>query len=427
MNIGIILAAGASSRFKSATHKQYLKLNGKEVIYYSISAMREANVFDEIIAVVDEDEYKEQYIERKYYIKCIPGGKSRNYSIYNALQYVKENYNAENIVFHDCSRPFIDKSLFKKFIDILEAKNGVALCSNIVDSLVTPDGHFVDRRNYLLIKTPEALKFDALYNDFNPRKKDTAIIHQLKEKSNIVLYNDNSFDFKITYPEDLFLAEQLMRIDYMRTTSPVITEPKPLGKILLFGGSGGIGQALVEYFKNNNVEYFAPSSKVVDLSNLSIEKLREVCPFEPDIIINSAAAYADDAAGLIETFDKIINVNLKSNLYIFEYAKSLNKRVNIVLLSSSSSTRGRENLTNYSAAKAALNSIIESQGKELAKHNIYLNAIIPEKINTPLIEKLHKTSINARELLDVKEVIDAIVSYSLTNEHGKLVHIRKGL
>lgn len=140
-----------------------------------------------------------------------------------------------------------------------------------------------------------------------------------------------------------------------------------------------------------------------------------------------AAAYANDEAGLVETFDKIFDVNLRSNLVLIEYAKQLKKRVNIVVMSSSSSTKGRENLTNYSAAKAALNSIVESQGKVLADMGIYLNAIIPEKIDTPLIGKLHKTVINKRELLDVDEVIDAVIEYSQVHEGGKLVHIRKGL
>lgn len=427
MNIGVILAAGASSRFKSATHKQYLKLNGKEVIYYSISAMRDSGVFDEIIAVVDEEEYNEKYIEQKYLIKCIPGGHTRNLSVKYALDYVKDHYRADRIIFHDCSRPFVTKDIFITFSDLLHKHSAVALCANIVDSLVTQEGDFVDRRDFLLIKTPEAFHFNTLYADFDSTRKETAIIQQLRDKSNILLHNDTYFDFKITYPEDLFLAEQLMRIDYMRTTAPHGEEAKISGKVLLFGGSGGIGQCLIKHFNEQGVVYFAPSSKELDMSTLTVQKLIDTCPFEPDIIINSAAAYADDAAGLIETFDKIMSVNLKSNLYLFEYAKTLKKRVNIVLLSSSSSTRGRENLTNYSAAKAALNSIVESQGTVLAKQNIYLNAIIPEKINTPLIEKLHKTSINKRELLDADEVINAIVEYACTSSYGKLVHIRKGL
>ena len=84
-------------------------------------------------------------------------------------------------------------------------------------------------------------------------------------------------------------------------------------------------------------------------------------------------------------------------------------------------------MTNYSAAKAALNSVVESQGETLHKSDIYVNALIPEKINTPLIAKLHKREINPRELLDAHEVIDAVMYYSTTDEYGKLIHIRKGL
>ena len=150
-------------------------------------------------------------------------------------------------------------------------------------------------------------------------------------------------------------------------------------------------------------------------------------PFATDVIINDAAAYANDDVPLLESFDMIFNVNLRANLVLIEYAKSLNKRVNIVLMGSSSSTRGRENLTNYSAAKAALNSIVESQGHVLAEKNVYLNAIIPEKIDTPLIEKLHKVSINKRELLNANEVVNAVMLYASADSYGKLVHIRKGL
>ena len=71
---------------------------------------------------------------------------------------------------------------------------------------------------------------------------------------------------------------------------------------------------------------------------------------KPDVIINVAAAYANDDVPLLDSFDVIFNVNLRANLVLIEYAKKLNKKVNIVLMGSSSSTRGRENLTNYSTS-----------------------------------------------------------------------------
>lgn len=68
---GVILAAGLSRRFHSNRPKQYLKINGKELIYYSVNSMKQSHCFDHIIAVIDEEEYNSGYIANKYCIECI--------------------------------------------------------------------------------------------------------------------------------------------------------------------------------------------------------------------------------------------------------------------------------------------------------------------------------------------------------------------
>jgi len=428
MNIGIILAAGVSQRFKSTVHKQYLKLNGKEVIYYSIQAMRAADCFDKVIVVVDNDEFAEGYIGKKYGVECVCGGATRNQSIYNALLHVHVNYpDTQKIVFHDCSRPFVTSDVFAGCVKMLDEYDGVAMTNEINDSLVTKDGTFINRREFLLIQTPEGFKFDVIFKDFETDKQDTAIVNQIRDKSRVKLFNNNAFNFKITYPQDLFLAEQLMRIGFVHVSQILSKQYDIKGNVLLLGGSGGVGTAIRAKLDELGVNYFAPGHRELDLLKVKIEDISKACPFEPDIIINVAATYENDDTPLLNSFDKIFDVNLKSNLVLIEYAKTLDKPVNIVVMSSSSSTRGRENLTNYSAAKAALNSFVESQGAPLAKKQVYLNAIIPEKINTPLIGKLHKTQINTRELLGVEEVVDAVLYCATTKDYGKLIHLRKGL
>lgn len=428
MNIGVILAGGKGLRFNSKMHKQYLKINGKEMIYYSIFEMRLSKVFDDIVVVVDEEEYNVGYIADKYEIVCIRGGATRNGSIKNALDYVKEHYGIDaNILFHDCDRPFIKHDTFKTFMQLLDKYDAVAMTREIRDSLVTADGKFVDRRSFNLIQTPEAFKLSVLYGNFDVNSKQTAIINQMPLYGKIYFLQDNSFNFKVIYPEELFLAEQFMRIDYLHTNECKSVDPSKIGKVLLLGGSGGVGLAIKRKLDSMNIQYFAPSHRELDLYSVSLSDIERIMPFDPDVIINVAAAYANDDVPLLDSFDVIFNVNLRANLVLIEYAKKLNKKVNIVLMGSSSSTRGRENLTNYSAAKAALNSIVESQGHNLAEKGVYINAIIPEKIDTPLIQKLHKVSINKRELLDADEVVNAVLLYASTDAYGKLVHIRKGL
>ena len=427
MNIGVILAAGDSKRFGGYMHKQYLKLNGVEVVGYSIKAMKACDDIDEIILVVDDEEFVSQYIAKKYEVKCICGGDTRNVSIYKAISYVKQNYACDKIVFHDSVRPLVNSSRFSDIICQLDEYDAVVTADEINDALVNINYDGVQRSNYKLIQSPEGFRFDKVVG-FNADSEALAIVSQVGA-AKIKTIKSDVFNMKITYPEDLFIAEQLMRLNYYSVNhNELFLSADVPHKVLLLGGSGGIGLAIKEFLIQKNIEFKSPSHKDLDLKTITVDELKMYCgTFVPDAIINAAAVYYDDNDGLSKTFDEIFSVNVKANEILIEFAKILGKKVNLVLLSSSSSTKGRENLTNYSAAKSALNSIVESQARNLATIDIYLNAVIPEKVNTPLIAKLHKTTINTRELLEPKDVINAIMYFSVAKEFGRLVHIRKGL
>ncbi len=429
MNIGVVLAAGDSSRFGGYMNKQYLKLNGKEVVFYTISKMRECGQFDKVILVVDVDEYHCKYIERKYNIECVCGGSTRNESIYNAIKYIKQNYKCDKILFHDSVRPATPIHLFKDFIKLLDQYKAVVACNSISDAIVDSGFNSIIREKFKLIQTPEAFRFDEIADKIKKDSIENSIIGQV-EIDKIYGYPTDIYNNKITYPDDLFMLEQLMNLDYysVRHNSDFSSNLSDIGAVLLLGGNGGVGQIIKSFFDDKDVKYFAPSHKELDLSTLSIDKINDYLKGERiDCVINAAAIYYDDNDGIVETFDEIFNVNVKANLILIEYAKTLGYKFNIVMMSSSSCTKGRENLTNYSASKSALNSIVQSQSNLLAEKSIYINAVIPEKIKTPLIKKLHKADINDRELLMPEDLLNVIVYYAITTEHGKLVHLRKGV
>ncbi|MCI5819930.1 MAG: SDR family oxidoreductase, partial [Acidaminococcus sp.] len=265
-------------------------------------------------------------------------------------------------------------------------------------------------------------------DNFNPLSRDLAIVSQVYNAKILKLQSD-VLNMKITYPEELFIAEQLMRLNYYSVNHNDKFEINKLPeRVLLLGASGGVGQAIKDYLDKNGIASKTPRHSELDMRNMSVKDVQDYLEdFVPDAIINAAATYYDDNDGLSRTFDDIFAVNVKANEILIEYALTVGKKINLVLMSSSSSTRGRKNITNYSAAKAALNSIVESQADSLAMQNVYLNAVIPEKVNTPLIEKLHKTKINTRELLEPEDVINAIMYFASSDEYGQLVHIRKGL
>lgn len=426
---GTILAGGIGARFGSSIPKQYMKLNGREILSYSIESFRSSRLENRFIVVCNDAEFKSKNIERKYNVICIQGGITRNESIYNGLLYIKKNYpEIEKVIIHDGVRPFFQSQQINIYLDLLEEYEAVITSVKITDSLGYKNNTAVNREEYYLIQAPEAFRYPLLLKYFNKESIATTPLHQLPETTKIYKYFDFKYNLKITYPQDLFIAEQYIRVVFNNSqlsySADMLEKNK---KVLVLGGTGGLGKEVVKQLTQNNIEFVAPTRKELDMRQLSVENINKVLgTFIPDIIINCAAATTTDNDGLLEQFDEIFNVNLKSNFALVEYAIHLNKVVHLVLISSSSSSQGRENIALYSASKAGVNSLVESLSKKCIKKNVYLNAVVPEKINTPMIEKLHG-SISTHDLLNIEEVMNTIWYLASQPVYGKLVHVRKGL
>lgn len=428
-NIGILLAGGIGSRFKSSIPKQYMKLNGQEIISYSINAFNKAEKLDHYIVVVGEKEYEEQKIHSKYDVECIIGGDTRNISLHNALVHIREHYPmCEKVFIHEAARPFIQSEVIDEYLTLLDSHDAVITTAPITDSLGYQNNTPVNRESYTLIQAPECFWYKQLTQFFDPESEITGTVHQLPEDAKVCKYEGLKYNLKITYPEDLFMAEQFIKIQFYNDVEKMEHRIDASKKYLIFGGNGGIGQALKGQLETAGVLYLAPSSKELNLIDITVNQIQAYLgDFIPDVIINTAGAYANDSEGILENYDVIMNVNLKSNLVLLEYAKRLGKEISVVLISSSSSTKGRKNLTVYSASKVALNSIVESLADELHTQSINVNVLIPEKVNTPLIGKLHQGTINENELLSSDDVAQAILYYANSDVYGQLVHLRKGM
>ena len=94
-SIAIVLAAGRGKRMQSKTAKQYLLLQGKPVLYYSLKTFQDSGI-DHIILVTGsgEGEYVRREIVEKYgftkVCSIVDGGKERYHSVYNGLQQARK-------------------------------------------------------------------------------------------------------------------------------------------------------------------------------------------------------------------------------------------------------------------------------------------------------------------------------------------------
>ena len=210
MNIGIVLAGGVGSRFGSNVPKQYLTINGKEVIAYSIEALQNASSIDKII-VVARGEQKTRLAEKYDGVITVEGGDSRNESLYNALSYIAENHTCENVIILEAARPMITAKIVDTYLEKLKEYDAAITGQKIVASLGCFHAHVVDRSEYYLIEAPEAFRFKLLYDHFDKNSKITATNQQLPEGSKLYINFDFTTNLKITYPMDLSYCEALKK------------------------------------------------------------------------------------------------------------------------------------------------------------------------------------------------------------------------
>ena len=209
MRIICILAGGSGNRFGSPVPKQYHLINGRPVIEYVIDAALKS-VADEVIVVSDTERMEE--LEGKYGVITIQGGRNRNRSIDNALDYIKDHFECDQIILVDAVCPTVQTDLFDLYFDYLSEYDAVFTVSEVTTGLSRKDLEPVDRREYLLIESPDAYRFEVLQGCFNnPDSRFTTPLHVLPKDARIKYYYDFKDYLKIMYPHDLAVAEALMK------------------------------------------------------------------------------------------------------------------------------------------------------------------------------------------------------------------------
>jgi len=214
-NVGIILAGGVGARLSAITKKQYIELRGKECISYVIDAFEKAEKLDATVVVVNKEEYKRGYIADKYGLPCACGGDTRNQSIYNGIKFVAEHYpECEKVIIHDSARPFIREDIVDDIMDMLDEHVCVINSLPITDGIGLRPNTEVIREDYYISQTPEAFRFRDFLEAFDPEKPIVALSHHLPKDVSIGHYTKFPYNIKLTFPEDVLVAEALMNINF---------------------------------------------------------------------------------------------------------------------------------------------------------------------------------------------------------------------
>ena len=202
----IITSGGNSTRFGS--NKLLEKLGEYSVIETTISKF--IDLADEII-IPAQDEVKNHILKSKFYcdkIKFAPSGSTRQKSVYNGILACN---NPEIVLIHDGARPFINKEIIKKTIDMTYKNKAVVVGNFAINTIkVVENGRIVktlDRKNIFEAQTPQAFDYELIKNIHEKYKDKEGFTDDssMAEAHGIDIYilNNDTNNKKITVRADL--------------------------------------------------------------------------------------------------------------------------------------------------------------------------------------------------------------------------------
>ena len=161
--LAIIAAAGIGQRFDDDLPKQYFKINGNSLIENAVKPFIDSKYISKIvIAISDEDVFiKDQSFYNCEKIKYVSGGSTRQESIFNALNSVKNNF--EYVVTHDAARPNVYESDISRLCDdIVKSKSSCSYLYTPVYDSIREDDRTLDKSKFNLVQTPQICNFKDL-------------------------------------------------------------------------------------------------------------------------------------------------------------------------------------------------------------------------------------------------------------------------
>ena len=214
MNTAIILAAGNSNRFGGRTPKQFIRINNRLLIDFSISTFEKIKNINKIIIVVSK-KYHSLMINEYPEHTIILGGDTRKQSSYNGLLACDKN--TKKVLIHDSARPLITKDLINNCINNLDNYSAVTLAISIKDTIAKIKNSSIikidDRETLRAIQTPQGFNFTKIINAHVGDKRNYTDDIQLMLNSNYdcKFIEGNEINFKVTTKIDFILLTEYLK------------------------------------------------------------------------------------------------------------------------------------------------------------------------------------------------------------------------
>lgn len=216
----IIVAGGKGNRMNLAVAKQFLELDGKPILMYTLEAFSQCVLNPEIILVLNIHQHlfwEELCIQHNFKIphQVIKGGQERFDSVRNGLKIIKGK---AIVAIHDAVRPLITPEIILQSYQMAEEKGNAITAIQPVDSVrIKHDGQdseALNRDELYLIQTPQTFQMEQLKKAYlqpyrNEFTDDASVVERAGFSINLI--PGERRNIKITYPQDLEMASFLLK------------------------------------------------------------------------------------------------------------------------------------------------------------------------------------------------------------------------
>ena len=204
----VIVAGGKGVRMGSAVPKQFLPLNGQPILYHTLKAFIDASADMHLVLVL-------QSFPDRIDITIVAGGETRYHSVQNGLKVVE----TDSVVFvHDGVRPLVTPALIQRCYEQAVEKGSAIPAIAVADSMriiEDEDSRPIDREQMRIIQTPQTFRSEiilpAFKQEHQPSFTDEATV--VEAYGDVVfLTNGERSNIKVTTPEDMIVAEALLKV-----------------------------------------------------------------------------------------------------------------------------------------------------------------------------------------------------------------------
>ncbi len=219
----LIVAAGASKRLGGAVPKQFRLLCGKPLLSWTIGRFQSAESIDHIVVMVAEEMllYTNQKIVEPYgfskVTKIVIGGATRRESVLKGIEALP--LSTKLVAIHDGARPLVRSADINRVVELARRERAAMLGIPVTDTIKrVRDGYVmatIERDSLYQAQTPQVFQYDLIlsaHRQVTGESKvtdDASLIESRGFKVRVI--EPSSTNMKVTTPDDLVVAEALLR------------------------------------------------------------------------------------------------------------------------------------------------------------------------------------------------------------------------